>query len=138
MFWRTYVYFFFLKKLRQKLAGFNSIINLAGIDNKKHLDDYARYEKFIVHVMSETSEAGARRIIEAADKSFGVCLREGSSVWKIKKQRPTFKAFNMPVCQRDIELNKKYNQEIKAYEEQGIEIPQKKSGSVFEDREKSS
>ena len=54
------------KKLKQHMYGANHMINFAVTDEEQFLDNFAKYKKFVVCVMNETSLTRTNRIIEEA------------------------------------------------------------------------
>merc|ERR1712032_32697 len=114
-------------KLKLPFKDLDNSLSFAATDKENELENFARYEKFVVRVMSETSEGTAKIIIQEAAKNFGVDLHDNSSIKRIKNKRPVFEQFTIPICDKDKELVEKYVQEINECEEKEIEIPDEQS-----------
>merc|ERR1712037_787186 len=65
-------------KLKLPFKDLDNSLSFAATDEENELENFARYEKFVVRVMSETSDVTAKRIIQAAATNFGVYLHDTS------------------------------------------------------------
>ena len=88
-------------KLKLPFKHLDNTLSMAAIDEENGLVNFALYKKFVVCVMSETSEASAKRIMKDAVKNFVVNLSNTYAIEKIKKRQPEFKQFTIPICDQD-------------------------------------
>lgn len=70
-------------KLKLTFKDLDNSLLFATTDEEKKLENFARYKKFIVCVISETSKLATQRIIKETAKNFGVDLHKNSAIRKI-------------------------------------------------------